>query len=75
MAEKQPWHNMSKQQLQPCLAAVRGLYDFKNETDKLQISKSGSEVPTYGNQKLCLTDAFNGGGCLIIQSPCAAIFP
>ena len=66
---------MSKQQLQPCLAAVRGLYDFKNETDKLEISKSGSEVPTYGNQKLCLTDAFHGGGCLIIQSPCAAIFP
>lgn len=67
---------MSKQQLQPCLAAaVRGLFDLKNETDSLEIFKSGSEIPTFGKQKLCLSDAFNGGGCLNIQSSCAAIFP
>jgi len=71
--DDKPWHNISKQELQPCLAAVRGLFDF--ETERLEIFKCESEIPTFGKQKLCLTDAFNGGGCLNIQSPCTAIFP
>ncbi len=71
--EDKPWHNISKQQLQPCLAAVRGLFDF--ETERLGIFKCGSGISIFGKQNLCLTDAFNGGGCLHIKSPCAAIFP
>ncbi|XP_046438826.1 cytosolic endo-beta-N-acetylglucosaminidase 1-like isoform X2 [Daphnia pulex] len=73
LVEDKPWHNISKQQLQPCLAAVRGLFDF--ETERLGIFKCGSEISIFGKQNLCLTDAFNGGGCLNIESPCAAIFP
>lgn len=72
LVDNKPWHNMSRQQLQPCLAAVRGLFEIKGNT--FDILKCGS-TNTFGKQDVCDTDAFNGGGCLNIQSSTDAVFP
>ncbi|XP_057366566.1 uncharacterized protein LOC130687416 isoform X2 [Daphnia carinata] len=72
LVDSKPWHNMSRQQLQPCLAAVRGLFEIKG--DIFDVFRCGSKS-TFGKQEVCNADAFNGGGCLNIQSPTDAVFP
>lgn len=65
---------MLQQQLQPCFAAVRGLVDFE-KGEMIEMFKYGQSQLQFGKQELCDTDAFNGGGCLQIQSSSDAIFP
>lgn len=72
MIRNEPWHNISKQQLQPCLTAMHGLHG-EDET-LLETLKWGCELK-FGRQIICDEDAYRGGGCLLIQSVDSAIFP
>ena len=78
---------MSKQQLQPYLAAVDGLQPidvssspffesriFNELSSVIKKSKFGSSL-VFGLQSICTNDAYNGGGCLLLQGPESAIFP
>jgi len=70
---KDPWHNMSKQELQPFLAALNGLRGM-DSSDMFEIFKLGS-LNAFGMQTITTDDAYIGGGCLLLQSSQSATFP
>lgn len=63
---------MSKQELQPFLAALQGLQG--DSSDLFTIFKLGS-LKGFGLQTFSTGDAYTGGGCLLLQSSQSAVFP
>jgi len=59
-----PWFNLGHQQRQSCLAAVDGLVD----ADFHYGSEFFSPRVAFGRQSVCVDDAYDGGGCLLIHS-------
>lgn len=70
---KEPWHNLSKQELQPFLSGLDGLRGM-DSSNLIEVFKLGSSE-AFGLQTISTDDSYIGGGCLLLQSPDSAVFP